>query len=214
MKNTYKMICFAAVAAIAACGLACTVRADETDPEIYISQFEWRMADLVGVTRYLSEDTTFTPERDYDVNQDGFVDMSDYCAINEWVCQASADYAYWVEHSEYWLPQLYDLLWCYEQGTGVTPEQSYIGIGVDPVSWLESAGGAKYAMQVCFSYVGDNLYGYDITAQHPYYNGIGYPSDVEVQPGDVVMTLFVWNPGTQEPDFIADRFDAIIERGW
>ena len=206
-----KMICFAAVAAIAACGLVYTVRADEVDPEICVAPFEWGVADLVGIVRILSEDVGFEPSRpveEYDVNDDGAIDMSDYCSINEWVRQTSADYAYWVEHSEYWLPQLYDLLWYYEQETGVTPGQSRIGIGVDPVSWLDGDG---YSMQVCFSQAME-YGGYDFTAQDPWYNYIGYPSDAGVQQGDIVMTLFIWSPNTKEPEFIKDRFDCIIER--
>ena len=244
-----RMICFVAVAAIATCGLVHTVRAEEieatetecsvceiaeiaeeiteteeesTEPEIYISGFDWTVADLVCADRIINNrERDFEMPRHlfyYDVNDDGHLDGMDYDSIYEWVSQTSLQYDYWISHEEFWLPQLYDLLWQYQEDTGTTPEQLKIGVGFNAADWLEGSNGSgKHACVVCFSEAyfdeeKNRCFGYDFSAQDPWYNGIGYEKSLGIMDGDIVMSMEIWYAGTQELDFMADRYDAVIER--
>lgn len=51
-----------------------------------------------------------------------------------------------------------------------------------------------------------------INTDDPYYNYISYKGVREAKKGDIIMTLFVYNPGNSYCDDIVDRFDYIIDK--
>lgn len=50
-----------------------------------------------------------------------------------------------------------------------------------------------------------------LNTDDPVYNYISYKSVKEARKGDVILTLFIYNPGNGDCDDIVDRFDYIID---